>query len=75
MERTPFERRAHAAAHFAELRRKYGSKKPDSTCPVCKGRGWIKNWTKGCEACFGHGRLTPGMRELWERRHERVANV
>jgi hypothetical protein len=45
----------------------------DSTCPVCRGRGWFKSRAAGCPACFGRGRLTVGMRYVWEKYRERVA--
>ena len=73
MERTPPERRAHAKAHFDKLRKKFGNQKLDSTCSVCRGKGWVRNWTRGCPACFGHGRLTVAMQQVWEKHCERVA--
>ncbi len=45
----------------------HDSEKPDSTCPTCRGKGWLLNPCVGCQTCHGHGKLSLGLRTLLAR--------
>ena len=51
-----------------KARIRWRDERADWTCPVCQGRGWVDDVMRGCDVCFGRGKLTFGMRCLEARR-------